>query len=210
MNLSIPTKVWFSGSLVGLWSSTGWASVVWIIFWWSVGWELMWSTAVPRVVTWWAVVCGWSVVWLVRHVMVGSATVASLCWMGFPWAASIVVVPIPLLQSGAAFIQATMVWAVMSAIPRLWSGPASPFLIFLVVSRAWPGVAVSVQLVVLCWCAWSWYFVSAVHDYMSIFFAFMTSHMRAVLCDMSWFLAWKHQSSLFDIMLTLRMEGCLW
>ena len=38
---------------------------------------------------------------------------------------------------------------------------------------------------------------------MSVFFAFMASDMRAVSCDVSWFLALKTSTSSFDIMLTI-------
>ena len=136
-------------------------------------------------------VCGWSVMWPVWCDMVGSAAVALAYWTRSPWAASIASVPIPSLPSGAASVQVMMTGAVMSAIPTLWSGPISPISIFLVVSRAWPDVAVFVCLVMLCWCAWILYFVRAVHDYMSIFFMFMASDVRAVSCNVSWFLVLK-------------------
>ena len=71
------------------------------------------------------------------------------------------------------------------------------------VSRVWPGVAVSVHPVMLCWCAWRQYFAWAVHDYMSILFAFMASMWGQchAMCPGSWH--WRHQSSSFDIMLTI-------
>ena len=111
MDLSLPTMMWSLGSLVGVRSWTAYVSVVGIIFWCSVGWAWTWSTAVLRMVTRWAVVCGWSVVWSVCCVTVGSVTVALVCWMGLPWAASIATVPIPLMWSGVAFVQVTMAGA---------------------------------------------------------------------------------------------------
>ena len=141
-------------------------------------------------VTWWVVVYGWSLVWLVGCHS-GSMTMALVCWMGLPWAAYIVAVAIPLLWSGVASVQVTTAGAAMSVILRLWSQPVSPFSIFLVVSRAWPGVAISVHLVMLCWCTWRCHFMRAVHNYISVFFKFLASDVRAVLCDVSWFLALK-------------------
>ena len=123
--------------------------------------------------------------------------------MGSPSAASIASVPVPLLLSGAASVQTMMARALMSAISRLWSGPVSPFPILSMVFGAWHSVAVSVCFVMLCWCGWRWYFVRAVHDYMMVFFTFMTSDMRAVSCAVFWFLALKNWSSSFDIMLTV-------
>ena len=203
MNLSIPTKVWFLGSLVEVWSWTAWASVVWIIFLQFVGWALTRSTAVPRALTWWAVVCGWSAVWPVRCVTVGSVTAALVCWMGSPWAASIVALPIPLLWFRVASVQVIRAGAAMSAIPGLWSAPAFPFSIFLAVSRAWSGVAVSVWLVMLCWCPWRWYFVRASMSiclYSSHSWHLMWGQCHA-LCPGSWH--WKHWSFPLYIMLTV-------
>ena len=191
MDLLIPIKVWFWSPLVGVWSWIVWSSVVWNIFWQYVGWQWTWPTVVLRVVTWWAAVCGLSEVWLVWCVTASSVAVVSVCWMGLIWTASVVSVPVLLLWSGVASVQVTMARPLMSVISRLWSGPISSFSVFSVVSRAWSGVVVSVHLVMLCWCVWRWYFARAVHDYMSIFFAFMASDVRAVSCDVSWFLAMK-------------------
>ena len=191
MDLPIPIGVWFSGPLVGVRSWIALFPEVWFIFCLSVWWAWAQFTVVLGVVTWWASVCRWSVIWLVWCVKMGSAAVASVCWVGLPWAASIVDVPIPLLWSQVASVQVMMAGAAISAIPRLWSGPVSPDSIFLAASRVWPGVAVFVHLVMLCWHAWRWYLVRAVHDYMSIFFAFMASDVRAVSCNVSWFLALK-------------------
>ena len=191
MDLPIPIKVWFSGPLVAVWSWPVQSSVAWNIFWLSVGWMWMWPKAVLRVVTWWAVVCGLSVVWLVWCIMTGSVAVALVCWMGLPSATSIASMPIPLLWSGAATVQMTTATASMSAISKLWPELISSFSIFPVVSRVWPGVAVSACLVMLHWCVWRWYFVRDIHDYMSVFFAFMASDVRAVSYDVSWFLALK-------------------
>ena len=144
--------------------------------------------AVLRVVAWWAVVCGGFVMWPVWCVMVGSVTVSSVCWTGPPWAASMAAEPVLLLWSGVASVQVMTAGTAVSTVPRLWSGLVSSFLVFPVVSRTWSGVTVSVCLVVWHWCSWRGYPVRAVHD-KSIFITFMISGVRAVSCNMSWFLA---------------------
>ena len=86
-----------------------------------------------------------------------------------------------------------------------------PSSIFPVVPWAQSGVAISVCLVVWCQCSWRRYSMRAVHDDMSIFIAFMTSDVRAVACNMSWFLALEvislpHLTSCWP----LKMEWLSW
>ena len=166
-------------ALAGVWSQTASSFLVWTKFWWMVRWSWVWSTAILRVVAWWTVVCGF-VLWPVWCVLAGHATVSSVCWMGSPWAASMVDVPVSLLWSGVAYVQVMTTGATMFAVSRLWSLLVSSFSVFPVVFRTWYGVMISVCLVAWHQCSWRGYFVRAVHDNMSIFITFMTSDVRVV------------------------------
>ena len=161
---------------------------VWFMPWWSVGWSWMWPTEISGSTTWRGLVFGWLVMWLVQCVMVRSVAVSSVSWARSSWVAPMVAASILVLWSRVAFMQIVMTQASMSSVVQSWSGSALPASIFTVVPWTQSGMVTFVLFVMCHWGSGRRYSVWTVHDNMTILVAFIAPNVRAMLCDMSWFL----------------------
>ena len=159
--------------------------------WRSVGWSWMWPTVIWGLITWRALMLQWLVMWPVQCVIVMSVAVSSVGWVRSSWAAPVVAASILVLWSRVT----SMNQAVMSSKVGLWSASALPVSVFMVVSRTQSGMVTFVQFVMCCLSSWGRYSVLTVHNDMSILITFIAPNVRAVSCDMSWFLTLKQQSS---------------
>ena len=157
-----------------------------------VGWTWM-SVAPISGVVWKASVHGWSAVWSLWCVMVGSMAITPVCGIWALWATPVLVVIIHMSWSGAASIWIMTTWAVVSMEMWLWPGKPLPVPVLKAVSGAWPGMVTFVQfgLVMLCRGSQRRNPMWTIHYNVTILITFETSNVGALSSYMSFFLTLK-------------------
>ena len=190
----LTVKVWFCIIYCDSWISSsvcitlGSSGIWWIrmqgFLSWPVGWSRAGSAAILWV-SWWAPMWRWPSMWSDTARMVDLSI-----WVWASWITSVMSSVVPMVWPRMASVGIMVTLAAVSLKMWLWSGSTAFVPVFVTVAWGWPiGVSMSrMWSVAMCRCTWRWYPVQAIHYYVSIFITLKTSYIRAMACDVTWFL----------------------